>query len=501
MKSRFIVVSAALFLLFSVIFLVGCDCGCDDDDDSDRMPMDDDTSDDDTFSPIDDDTVTDDDVVDDDTVDDDTVDDDTVDDDSTDDDTVLPPEVTISPGDGEQDVSLNTAVIISAEIPLDPETLDFHLSTGLTEIEGQEQFSHDGLQYYFYPSALLDENTEYTVNFEFEGDLFATNFDTIESVGEIPIAGNAGAAPGEFFGFTIEPVDILQPAGLSELILYALDSFEFIIAPVFLEVSGKESGLISFAGGEAKDFDGDGNLEQNYSSAGLQYGGWISGSYLSMSGSFTVEIREALITANLAFFSATIEDDGLGNPSIPEGKVAVTTYDCEGLKQAFPYFEMLIDFICDPEQGLFGFASFQGNYNPIADLAFDPPVITEDDIEVTFDPPLYADHPAINPLNANFEIYQDSELVLSSMDYLDNVDFVDCCTEIGPEWFSFSDVVFHLPEEIPLTPGDYTLRFFIGVYGMQTDFTVGADDDTTDDDVIDDDTADDDVVDDDTTEK
>ena len=78
----------------------------------------------------------------------------------------------------------------------------------------------------------------------------------------------------------------------------------------------------------------------------------------------------------------------------------------------------------------------------------------------------------MNPMNALFEIYDDAgELVLTSSDNLDGIEFPDCCTEIGPEWFSFSEAKFNIPETAAKEPGDYTLRFYMGLYGLESVFS------------------------------
>jgi len=479
-----------LFLLL-VIFSAGCDCDCcdcKDCPDCRETPV------------VDDDTDVDDDLsFDDDTTDDDTSDDDTTDDDTGDDDTALPPDVTVSPANGDQDVPLTAIVIVQSTDPLDPETFALTLSDGINDVTGYEKFTADYTTYYFYPSQLLAEDTEYTIAFTIDESDYATDFSTIENAGDIPIQPNSGAEPGEYYGFQIVLDEVLQPAALNELILFVINQMNFLISPIFMETSSKETGTVDFSGGEATDFDGDGNLELIYGAAGYQYGGTITGNNLSMSGPFEFEIRDTLVLVDLFFLSGILDEDGEGNPYISEGYLAIITTDCESIKQAFPELALFIDLICDEETGLYAYVAIHGDFNPIPDLLFDAPVTSADRIEMAFDPPLYSDWPGVNPLNARFEVYQGETLAFSSDDYLDNVEFPDCCTQIGPDWYSFSEAAFNIPEELTLAPGEYTLRYYMGLYGVENDFVVAGDDDTADDDVVDDDTTDDDVVDDDTT--
>jgi len=440
----------------------GCDYGEDaSDDDSDGLPTDDDTGDDDT------------------------TDDDTADDD----DVTLPDEVTVSPADGEQGVALNASVSITTTAGLDPATFDFSLSGDSETVQGLEQYSNDQNGFYFFPEDLLSENTNHHINFTYQEVSYTTEFTTVQSAGEITISGNSEANPGGFFGFKVTPVEILYPAQFSNLILAALGFMDFLIAPVFVASETKDCGTVSLGGGEAADFDEDGNFELNHGAAAHQFTGQICGDYMSMSGSFEFELRDVLVTVDQFFLSAVIRQDGFGNPMIEEGYVAFTVNDCAALAEAMPGLAGLIETICNEETGLFMFTRLTGYYNPLPDLAFDPAAVTADAIGVSFDPPLYSNWFRINPLNARFEIYQSDALVLTSADFADNIEFPDCCTEVAPDWWSFSNALFNVPAGETLDPGDYTLRYYIGLYGGEEDFTVGDDDDTADDDTADDDTV------------
>ena len=449
--------------LFAFGGMAGCNCG-DDDDDDDRM-IDDDTADDDSI----DDDATDDDATDDDATDDDATDDDATDDD--DDDTV-PDDVTIDPPPGQSDVALNDAVSIVADEPLDPALINFSLSDGETSVAGIEQFTADLLSFFFFPANLLEENTTYTVEFDYDGEPVATDFSTVEDAGEVDLIGNADATPGAAFALEVVLDEVLEPTGITALVQVLFSTTQLLIAPSFVDTGAKADGTVMFAGGEGADFDGDDIFELNHGALGIHLGGEITGDFVSLMGPFTFDLRGVSVEVELASFTGVVGEDGLGNPVIDDGLVSVATHDCENLATAFGFLSGLVDLICDEEAGLFFSASFHTEYRALGDLAFDPPVVAPDTIEVGFDPPLYTNYPGVQPLNTVFEVFQDGGLVLSSNDHPDAISFPDCCTEVEPDWYAFSNARFDIPVAAQLTPGDYTLRFLMGLHGLETAITV-----------------------------
>ncbi|HPQ67568.1 MAG TPA: Ig-like domain-containing protein [bacterium] len=456
-----------LVSIFSLFFLMS-DCDCDDDDDD---------NDDSGGGDDDDDNDTDDDLIDDDIFDDDTSDDDFTPPNfviGDDDDATPPEEITVFPADEQTDVPLNTIVYIQSTEALDPEDFAFTLTDGAQSVEGFAQYSFDYSYYYYYPDQLLAEDTQYAVRFTMGGVDYETTFSTIVSAGEIDLPGNAGGGPGEYFSFIIEPDEILQPAALEQVILLGLSQIDLMVAPVFVETISKETGTLTLSGGEARDFDGDDIWEQNFAALGTQYAGQIAGDRLAMSGSFPLYLRDVEIDIDLFFLSGRVELDEYDHPTLPEAMVALATYDCEGLSEAFPYMVPLVNLICDEENGMFALATFHGTYNALEDLFFDAPDVTADRIEVNFDPPQYLRTPDPVPGNALFEVYQGEQLIVTSRDNEAGVEFPDCCTQLGPEWFSFSEVAYQLPDGVTLAPGSYTLKFHLGMYGFEADFDITA---------------------------
>ena len=468
----YLLVLGAIFTL--MLAVLACGCGGDDDDSS-RMPIgdddigfDDDLIDDDM---LDDDTV-DDDTVDDDTVDDDTVvDDDTIVDDDTGDDDIWPDELEITPEDGAIDVPLNTAIKIVADgDPMDPDELDFELMDGLSPIGGLQQFTLDYQTYYFFPEALLQEDTTYEVHVTYLEEDYTASFTTLADAGNISLVGNADAAAGEFFAFQLIPDEVIHPSLFSALILAAIESIDMVIAPTHVSADGKEFGQATFGGGWGYDF-GSGSLEQDYSSFGYAYSGSIAGDNLAFNGSMTINYQGIDLPVDVFFGSGTIGEDA-GNPIIEDAFVAVATHDCDALVAAFPYMETLINMICDEETGIFAAGEFHGIYNPIPDRTIEVTTFSDTIVEITVDPPLKSYHDSVNELNFLGEIYDDDGLLISTADDPSGIQFPDCCTQVGPNHYTFSKISFMMPVGWSFDPGDYTVRASAGLYGFEDEVTV-----------------------------
>ena len=420
-------------------FSRGCGCNDDDDDDDDN---------------------------------DDSVDDDDDNDDSGDDDDTPPPEITVVPSDGATDVPLYTSVSVSSTFAFNPTTFDFSLTDGITTREGMAQFTTDNKTFYFYPYDLLDVDTAYEVHFTYEDNPYKTDFSTVVSIPDITLPGNAEAASGTAFGFRPVLDEVLYPAAINDLLMGVMEELDLLMAPVFVDLQSPTLGALNLAGGEAIDFNTDGNLELNHGATGFHSLGVIAGDTFSFTGPFTLNVRGVPLTIDDFSLSGSFGEDTLGNPTISEGYAAVTMTDCPALADAFEWFAWAVDIICDEETGLFVYAAFHGDYNPIADLIFDPPVASSDTITATFDPPLYSNYNEIMDLNAQFQILTDGQVVLDSYNATDVVTFPDCCIEEGPDWWSFSAATYNIPAADALDPGNYMLRFSMGLYGVQAEIVV-----------------------------
>ena len=447
-----------LILILALGLLVGASgCGsCDDDDNGGGGGGggDDDTADDDT--------------ADDDTVDDDTVDDDTADDD---DDTPLPEGVDVEPEDGAADVPLIGALSITSDLPLDPATLAFSFTDGVNIVPGTEKFSLDERSFYYFPDRLLDPAASYVMNFTLDDASYQTDFTTLSDPGVASLTGNADAAPGEAFGWKIIVDEVLVPSAFTEAIRVMLGTLDFLVAPIFLDVE-TQIATLSAGGGEATDFDGDTFLEINHGATGYQWDGELNGQYFSFAGSFDVEIRDTLITVDHFTVTGLLGENEDEELEIVDGYVSVGSTDCAGWIEAFPYLQWLIDQICFEDYGLFAYVNIHGEYNPLPDIAFDPPLAASDSIEVSFDPALFSMWSGVDSLNTRFEVYQEGSLVLTSYGTPDAVEFPDCCTQVDVDWYSFTTARFNIPAGSELAAGDYTLKFQIGGYGFESDFTI-----------------------------
>ena len=473
--NRLTTFSLIIALVFALVAFGACASGGDDDDDRAAVPTDDD--DDDLFpgDDDDDDDTGDDDTADDDTADDDTGDDDTGDDDTGDDDTP-PAEVTVFPADGATDVPLNTYVqLVSDDVEFDPADIDFTLGVVGADVQGLEQFSLDHLTYTFYPGQLLVEGVTYEIHFTYDEADYMSTFTTIDSAGPITLTGNADAAAGEFYGWMVEPDDVLVPDGFGDLLLPFIAGWNFVLAPAFVGSDDKEIGFTYIGGGYAVDFNGDEDYEQDFASVGYVWPGYITGDYMLLAGSLDIEVYGYTIPIDLFFGTAMVGDDG-GDPILEDGYLGGATHDCDALIDAFPYLEPIINGFCQEETGIYAAGTFHGTFNPLPDVTVEMVAIGPDGLDIEFDPGLPSYDGTVNPLNFLVELWDgDGELIFSSGDdveYFDGFSFPDCCTEVGPNHYTFTELHYDWPETVVMTPGDYTMRFVAGSYGVQENFNV-----------------------------
>ena len=418
----------------------------------------------------------DDDATDDDAADDDTSDDDASDDDAADDDSAA---VTVTPLDGATEVPVSTTVQldVSDDDTFDPATLNFALKNGPVTIDGVGQFSADNKYFAFYPAGLLAPNTDYATTFTYNGSTLHTQFTTVASTGDTPITGNAQAAPGALVMFQIVFDSLIQPPGLDSIILPILNDSLVILAPIFLGTVGKDQTAMTWDIGTAKDFDSDSFLEQNHSiyTAGGNKDGLIDGNDFNVSGALDVILDAGTVHLDLAHFSGVLGLSG-GDPVITDANFTAATTDCAGLEAAFPDYATIIEEVCAAGSGtIYLTATCHGEFQAVKDATVSLTGAGADAIEINVDPDLNTSSAFPNPGHARFDIYQGSTLVLSSLDYPDQVSFPECtagCPQAGPSWYTFSDILFAIPSGHELASGDYTLRAVMGVYGAQVDFTV-----------------------------
>lgn len=388
----------------------------------------------------------------------------------------------------EEDVAVNPVFVptLKSNTMLDEAALNFKLKQGAVEVAGFGRLSADGKSYYFFPEHMLEPGAVYSVTFTSGETDWAPTFTVMSDAGARAFSGNAQMAEGDQMLSFIPVVEsVMEPAEYAASLMTIYDDFfvdTYLFSPVFVDEKAAGVYTVTTALADSMDFDGDGNYEPNHTTSGIRVKGELMGGYFLMNGPLTFtrvpggDISQTVTaTIDHAYVSGTVHSTGTGLSSISAGMVMLYTSDCSALSEYFKdgQVKTAIGVLCDPvDDDLFAVAGYSALPNDIDEVVFKLSDSGDWGVEVEMEPSLEAKYKNLRESQVQFEIFKGGELAAASDDYPGSVTVPGGWDTHGTLWESFDSVRLELPVGSELTPGDYTFRVIVGLYGFESTFTI-----------------------------
>ena len=387
-----------------------------------------------------------------------------------------------------EDVAVNPIFVptLKSNVMLDAATLNFKLKQGAVEVAGFGRLSADGKSYYFFPEHMLEPGAVFSATFTSGGTEWAPTFTVMSDVGAKAFSGNAQMVEGgQMLSFVPVVESVLEPAEYAASLMTIYDDFfvdTYLLSPVFVDEKSAGIYTVAAALADSIDFDGDGNYEANHTTSGIRVKGELIGGYFLMNGPLTFvrvpggdESQAVMATIDHAYVSGTVQSTGTGMSSISAGMVMLYTSDCSALSEYFEdgQVKTAVSVLCDPiDDDLFAVAGYSALPNDIDEVVFKLSDSGAWGVEVEMEPSLEAKYKNLRDSQVQFEIFKSGELAAASDDYPGSVTVPGGWDTHGTLWESFDSVRFELPVGSELTPGEYTFRVIVGLYGFESTFTI-----------------------------
>lgn len=388
----------------------------------------------------------------------------------------------------EENVAVNPVFVptLKSNTMLDAAALNFKLKRGAVEVAGFGRLSANGKSYYFFPEHMLEPGAVYSASFTIGETDWAPTFTVMSDVGVSALTGNAQMVEGgQMLSFVPVVESVLEPAEYAASLMTIYDDFfvdTYLISPVFVDEKSAGVYTVITALADSMDFDGDGNYEPNHTTNGIRVKAELMGGYFLMNGPLTFSrvpggdvSQTVTATIDHAFVSGTVHSTGTGMSSISAGMIMMYTSDCSALSEYFENGQVktAVGVLCDPvDDDLFAVAGYSALPNDIDEVLFHLSDSGAWGVEVEMEPSLEAKYKNLRESQVQFEIFKDGELAAASTDYPGSVTVPGGWDTHGTLWESFDSVRFELPVGSELTPGDYTFRVIVGLYGFESAFTI-----------------------------